>query len=265
MGFWVTKFGGTTLSTKAPRQEVGLGDAALGLQELAGGGVHDPWGADRAPVQLPYNLPCTNIITAANPAAMATALNALRALHGQRDWLYRTPDGGAANRDRVLARLESIGASREVQHGLLLPVDLVFSVLSAPWQGADGTVSTVLDGGGGVTTIVCANDGNARVTNAVITITALVAPITSITVAVAGITSITWADSLAIGEALVIDCGARTIRNNGADAYGFFTYNVGHVVDDWLRLEPGNNSVVITMVGGDATSTVIIAYRDGWN
>lgn len=263
MGYWVTKFGSTVLSTKAAEQDGSL-SAARNLQELPGGGAHDPWGADRAPVKVPYTLPCKAIVTAANAAAMNTAIDALRALIGQRDWLYRTPDGGAAYRDKVLASLESVGLPRGVANGLNVPVDLAFAVESSPWQGADGTVNTVLNGGGGVTTIVCANDGNARVTAVTITITALVAPITAITVAVAGVTSFTWADSLAIGEALVIDCGAKTIRNDGDNAYEHFTYNAGHTIDDWLRLEPGNNSVVVTMVGGDVTSTVSIAYSDGW-
>jgi hypothetical protein len=264
MGFWITKFDTTVLSTKAPMQEIGLGAAALGLQSLPGGGVHDPWGADTAPVQLPYTLACSHIITAASAAAMATAYYAIRALHGKRAWLYRTPDGGTAYRDRVLARLESIGVSREVQNGLNLPVELVFSIEGSPWQGADGTVTTVLDGGAGHTHILCANDGNARVTAVVITITALVAPITSLTITVGAITSIKWADSLAIGESLVIDCGAKTIRNDGVDAYEHFTLEAGQTVDDWIRLEAGNNTVEITMVGGDATSPVVIAYRDGY-
>ena len=63
MGYWITKFGSTVLSTKAPQQEQGIG-AAINLQELPGGGVHDPWGAARAPVRLPYSLPCTGTITA---------------------------------------------------------------------------------------------------------------------------------------------------------------------------------------------------------
>ena len=263
MGYWITKFGSTVLSTKAPLQEQGI-SAALDLQELPGGGVHDPWGADRASVRLPYPLPCTGTITAANAAAMHTAIAALRALIGQRDWLYRTPDGGADYRDKVLARLEDVRGPRKVENGLVLPVTLAFAVENWPWQGADGTVNDTLDGGGGVTTIVCANDGNARVTSIVITITALVAPITSITVAVAGISTWTWTGTLAVGKALVANCGIRTIRNDGANAYGGFTFNAGNTVADWLRLEPGNNSVVVTMVGGDATSTISIAYADGW-
>ena len=264
MGVWVTQFGATVLSTKAPTQEIGFSDAALDLLDLPGGGVHDPWGASKAPQKVPYALPCAHAITAASAGAMHTAYSALLALKGTRDWLYRTPDGGAANRDRVRARLESVKVSRGAEHGLVLPVNLEFIVEESPWQGADATVNTVLNGGGGITAIACANGGNARVAAVTITITALVNPITSITVAVAGISTWTWTGVLAVGQALVATCGIRTIRNNGVNAYNGFVFNAGNTIDDWLRLEPGANAVVVTMVGGHATSTIQLSYRDGW-
>jgi hypothetical protein len=263
MGYWITKFDTTVISSKAPMQEIGL-SAERGLQRLPGGGVHDPWGADRAPVTLPHPIPCKNTITAANAAAMYTAYEALLALTGQRAYLYRTPDGGGAYRDRTIASLESVSVSREAQNGLNLPVNLVFMQESFPWQGDLGTVTTVLNGGAGVTDIVCANDGNARVTDVTITITALVAPITSLTIEVGAITKIVWAGTLAIGKALVLNCGTKRVLNDGANAYAGFTLSATHTVDDWIRLEPGNNTVRITMVGGDATSPVVIAYRDGY-
>jgi hypothetical protein len=62
-----------------------------------------------------------------------------------------------------------------------------------------------------------------------------------------------------------VDCGLRSVKNNGVDAYSGFALNSGHAVADWLRLEPGANSVTITYSGNaDASATVTFSFYDGW-
>jgi len=67
-----------------------------------------------------------------------------------------------------------------------------------------------------------------------------------------------------VGTDLVIDCGARTVTNNGVEAYDELTLGAGHVVAEWLRLPPGNTTVAVTRTGGDNTSAIEIAFDDGW-
>jgi hypothetical protein len=63
----------------------------------------------------------------------------------------------------------------------------------------------------------------------------------------------------------VVDCGARSIKNNGVDAYSGLTLNAGHTTAPWLRLAPGSNTVTITYSGNaDASATVTFSYYDGW-
>ena len=88
---------------------------------------------------------------------------------------------------------------------------------------------------------------------------------TSVSVYVTGVSYLTWAGTITDGQALVIDCGARTVKNNGVDAYsGLTLHSTNHVIDDWLRLEPGNNSVLVAYTGGNGTSTALFNFNDLW-
>lgn len=261
MSYWYTRFGSTDLSQISLRQQDELA-AALGLLSLPSGGVHDPWGSAQAPVKLPGRVTLASELVEADASSFKTAVYGLRALIGTRALLYRSPDGEAANSESVLARLENVSMNRDADNILVLGTTLTFEILQSVWDGADGTVTGVLDDV--PESIVVANDGNARVDDAVITITAKTSAITVLTVAVAGVSSFTWTGSVAANKALVVDCGARTVRNDGADAYSGFVLDAGHTVAEWLRLQPGNNTVVITRTGGDATSTYSIAFNDGW-
>ena len=265
MAYWITTFGSTALSMVSAVQDTGLGAAALGLVALPGGGVHDPYGADRAPVSLPYRLVIQADVVAADMAAMRTALYGLRALHGQRARLYRTPDDGALDSEWCWARLENLRVTRRTDNLLDQPVTLEFAVLSHPWSGADQTIDTVLD----VTpkSIVCANAGNARVRDIVLSVTARTSAITVLEVVAdtpTGWMQWAWTGTLAVGSTLEVDCGAQTVRVNGADDYGAWARNPLHGVAEWLRFDPGNTTVTVERTGGGADTEIEIAYSDGW-
>ena len=265
MAYWITAFGGVSLPTAQPVQDTGLGAAAIGATELPGGGVHDPWGSAPAPVKLPYQLSVEAILRGTDSNDLRSKLYALRALHGQRLKLYRTPDGGTLNSEWVWARLETLSITRQVENRLHIGVTMNFLVLSDPWSGTDRTINTVLDAVPKY--IVCPNNGNAQVNNAVITITAKGGAISLVWLVVTVSPTIMqwkWTGTLAVNSSLRIDCGARTVRVNGVDDYAHFALDSSHNVSEWLRLAPGNTTVAVTRSGGDATSTVQIAYADGW-
>jgi len=64
-------------------------------------------------------------------------------------------------------------------------------------------------------------------------------------------TSITWAGTLGAGNDLIIDSGARSITNNGVDAYAELTLGASQV--DWSFMEPGyanvNHSFTVAVTG----------------
>jgi len=262
MAYWITQFGTTALSQIEQEHETGLGLTAGGTLPLPAGGAHDPWGADQAPVQLPYTLRVSAELVHTTPGSLRTALYALRALHGERAKLYRTPDGGVLNSEWVWARLERLRVARRAANVLVLPIEMDFTILTAPWRGDDATVSTVLDAS--PKSITCTNGGNARISDSVITVTAAGSAVTNVQVSIAGESLWAWAGTLTVGNDLVIDCGAKTVRNNGVDAYSGFALDPLHTVSEWLRLEPGSNTVQVWRTGGDNATAIEIAFEDGW-
>jgi DNA repair protein RecO (recombination protein O) len=65
-----------------------------------------------------------------------------------------------------------------------------------------------------------------------------------------------WTGSLTTGQALVVDAGARTVRQAGVDAYSGFALASTHTARGWLPLAAGINSLQIASVGpGSAALT----------
>jgi hypothetical protein len=113
-------------------------------------------------------------------------------------------------------------------------------------------------------TVTVANGGNYQVKAIVLAFAAkAAAPVSNITVA-SGSCSWTWTGTIAATKTLSVDCGTRTIRNDGADAYAGFGFNPAHTVADWLVLQPGNNSVTITWTCGGTATELTFTYYEGW-
>ena len=111
------------------------------------------------------------------------------------------------------------------------------------------------------------NGGNCTVINANITISVPAGgtPITNLVITVPGISSFAYSGTIAANTSLIIDCGAQSVMNNGIGDLAHFTLHpTAHLIDDWLRLEPGNNTMAVTLTGGGANSTIGWGYFDGW-
>jgi hypothetical protein len=264
MGYWVTKFGTTTLSSCAPVQDVGLAQANAPGIETPNGAV-DALGTGRAGVGLPYRLTVKGETVQSDFGTMKTAYYALRGLYGKRAKLYRKPDGTTAT-EWVNARLEAISASRDGDKQLAVPYTLQFQVYSPVWNGT-GKVTSAALGTEPTTEIAVYNGGNADVRDPIITITAATGAITQVTLSANSETALHWVGTIASAQSLVIDCGARTVRNNGADAYSGVTYNAGHVVSYWLGLGATATTTLTltrTAAGADVVGKVKITYNEGW-
>jgi len=263
MAHWITRFASNTLPTVMPTQEIGGGMIVNGLVSLPGGGIHDAHGADDAPMMLPYRITIWGEVFGTGSTSLRTNINAIRALTGQRGDLVRKQTPTAAERETVTARLQTIGLSRQSDHIQYVPIRLDFQVLSHPWAGTSHTVSTAFNTSGTLS-LVCNNGGNAAVEDAVLTVTPHGTAMTGMTIKVSGATDLRWVGTLGTTAALVVDCGAATVTNDGTDAYDELTIGADHAQTAWLRLEPGNTTITITRTGAENSSVVSVVYRDGW-
>jgi len=99
--------------------------------------------------------------------------------------------------------------------------------------------------------------GEIQTDDAVMTITRTSGTITSVAVVcIANGINWTWAGSLGASEVLTIDCGNQTMRKNGVNAYSGYAKSGSHTANGWLPLREGINSLLITILGGNATIAV---------
>jgi hypothetical protein len=262
VGFKITSFDGTNLPTAlgdSGSMDLSSGAALSPIISLPGGHVYDAWGASQSPrpsVRLPYSCLLTG-----TESAMQTALNTWYAKVGKRGSLVRT--GGDAATHSVTARLVSVDITRGKAHYHHLPIALAFDVI-LPWKGAAST-NTV---GPAATplTLEPVHGGNALVTNPIFTITAPGgAAVTGVSIQHAdGGYYIKWTGTLAATKQLIIDCGAMSVHNDGADAYSGFSFDATHIHDEWMVVKVSPAQDIYVAFTGAATATAKIDFYDGW-
>lgn len=255
-------FAGAVLPDAFSEFQADTPEAWDGLVERVGGGpAFDTLGTDTAPLLAPYGLVYRSLFTAASLGALEASLATWRALVGQRGVLTRRLIS-AATYYWTWARLMQVRYQVEPRHGFggWAPVEWRFLVLSEFWQAAStSTVSYALD----ATPKTCAvsNVGNAVVRDCVLKITAVSSPITALGIAILGVAGMTYSGTIAAGDYLEIDCGARTVRNGaGADMYGSFTLTSNHKSEDWLPLPAGATNVYVSKAGGSSASTAAFTW-----
>ena len=254
------QFGSMVLPDARSEFDGSTAEAWNGALALPGGAVgFDPLGAAAAPLRTPYELRYSAIVSGASLSALETTLAGWRALVGTRAVLQRKALGTAAYQ-WVYARLLELKLDTRPKHSLgrWQPVEWRFQVLDEFWRHATvQTNSFTLNASPKSCAVV--NSGNAPVRDLVLTITADTSDITALTVAITGVAEWTFSGTIAVGaKALVISCGARTVLNNGVNAYGSFALTTNHKSNDWLPLPAGaTTTVVVTKTGGSATSTAV--------
>lgn len=264
MPYRLTQFGSADLPTWEPEHGLGAASNVL-VMPLPGGGVFDVAGAEIAP-SAPRLITCRGVYVDTEVDAAYTAI--MRQL-GRRDQLKRKRDNDSSE-EWCYARLQEVRADRTAEFPTTLPVELDFAMISPCWYGIDKSADYTLDAVPKIVTLT--NGGNARVANAVVTVTAHGSAITQVKVTALKLQDLQWITlsefqwdgTLAAGNSLIIDCGALTVTNNGLNAYKGFRLTANHKQDDWLRIEPGENTVRISRTGGDNQSTAHIAYCEGW-
>ena len=283
MAFWYERFGSTTLPIYEPKDAIGTAQARPGLVRTTGGFFaavgSETLDADSKRVHIRRQ------IVEDTPADLITTYYALRALRGVRDKLYRRRDDEAV--EWAYAWLVECEGTREAKNITVLNVELTFELLSTQWYGAEHNAGWTFDSGEYFDTglyfdsqdflftlsdsipitMTVTNGGNDTVRNEIVTVTAGAAAITNLVIKrkVGGVTyeHLVYAGTISAGQALVIDCGADSVKNNGVGDYANFSRGANHQTNWLLQLLAGDNSIEVTITGGSINSTILFTFSDG--
>lgn len=278
MPYRIYEFDGVALPDVLPEDDLSSGAVASSIVESVGGSFDWAGSARRLPrrIVVPFagaygggsgnvylvaengdriiEVAGNPIIAGAEALLMRDAVDLLKAKIGVRGALHRQRESDGAVQWR-LARLLSIGGTRTVEDvATIVKLTASFETLQAGWRSlAQSSVSLL---GNALVEVA----GNLPVRHAVLTITAA-GTISAMRVVCAerGI-DWTWTGTLATGASLVVDDEVQSIQNAGANAYSGFVLGAGHTAAGWLDLEPGSQSVSVSMAG--PASAVGLAW---WN
>jgi len=256
-----TTFNGVTLPTYNPEHDLFADSIVPAEVSLPGRAPFDGWDADTA-VSVGNTVSVRCVASAASWTALDTTLDSLRALIGVRGSLVMTMED-ASTRSR-LARCESVDIARTKDYNMWQPIDLSFRLYGEHWQGASNSDVVTLST---TTTEPTINNGGNRDTS-IVAITVTPAGTTMTQCDIYNLTTgygthMRYTGNVSAGDSLVIDVGAATVYNDGAEAYSGFSLESGHVKDNWLILAPGNNSIRIVIAGGTGGSATFDFY-DAW-
>jgi len=257
MTAYLEQFGTTTLPPALPESDAGTGGSTLQLTPLPWGGQFDGLGSGVAP------MPGDKLTRKGRLIGLSTSnLDGLyktyRLLRGTRAKLYRR--NGDTTQHWCWARLIEVKAKWNYENIVHMDLDFEFQMLSPYWysvttHNSAGGVSptgpadlaTVLAESGS-TLVHCSHSGNIDQPAVVFEITttafASMVVVNNTTTGYA----FTYTNTINPGAVLAIDTGAMSVVNNGADDYASFTPPANH--EEWMHMAPGDNVIVITIVGG---------------
>ena len=259
---------------------IGTGEAVDGAVELTGGRALDRFGGTRAPLRYPIDEEYEATIFPAASTGLATRgradllqlLNALKGQIGRYGRLVRSPDV-MGRAQWANARLIELRGTRTFVNEVQQPVTLRFErfgpwrdVLTAGGNGASPGGRADLAGTGAeqTDTIVSGtiirphNGGNLDVCDGVLTITpeANISNLTITNNATGAV--VRFMATIVAGAVWRLDCGAASVTNGGSDAFADLV--VPEVDEEWLRLVPGENPLLISWSGGGHAEVGITFY-----
>jgi hypothetical protein len=279
MAYHLERFIDVTLPIGNPSTDISPVPAKSNMIATLSGAFDADQGGDAVP-DLPHSISYTALSDGDTYAEWRVVEDALRALVGKRGWLYRRAEDND-DVQRAICKLLALTGQRATDDKMWKMGTLEFLQLDY-WRGTYHVEWTLdagysLDDGlsldddesytyTGPLTLTITNGGNARVTDAIITITAGGVAITDTVIAKSGESNLHFTGTIAAGTSLVIDCGSFSVLNNGVDAYANLTLDTGHVIGEWLRLDPGDNTITVTLTVANLTvkPTVTFEYMDAW-
>ena len=263
MAYYLTAFGGVTFPLTMPVTEMPTATGMSGALRTLGGG-YDAFGADAAPVTFPYQIQYKVVAASQVAATYMTAVNGIRALGRKKGTLTRTDQSGTTH--TCSARCLNVAATDSVDTFAAIEVTLTFEIWS---HWAKNPTSTLTNLDASPKNVTATNGGNVTVSDAILTFTAgATHPITALTVTCG---AAKWsfggaspASDILANTALVVDCGEWSVKNNGVDAYQYFTFDpAAHTLAGMLDLAPGANTIAVASTCGGAR-TITVAFSEAW-
>lgn len=270
--YTIVAFGNTPIPQAYATITVATGTASnFTTIPQAGGGVYDSLGTDQARTQGMIIQATARITAVPTQAALETQERLLRTMLGTIGQLWRKWDDSGLL-EWCWARCTSVGNQRA-------PGNLNYMDLPMSWQMESMAWYDTTDGGfidkypldecfllRGVEDELLSYPVYYNVTNGstpqpdiTFSITAVAGAVTAVTIT--NITTghvLTWAGTLAAGKVLVIDCGNDSVLNNGVDDYASLTPPTNK--DEWMLLNPGLNSISVSITEAGTQSTIQFAF-----
>jgi hypothetical protein len=254
MPYTLITFDSVTLPDGMGETPLTTGEVASGLTQAAGG-MFDRYGTRQV---LPASLSIAlRALYDNRSTALQTQLDALRAKTGVYGQLVRKRASDAT--------LQNINARLLAVNGTLTPGDINAIMLDMQWESTEATwrsatVTTATGSVGGNTSLV--NDGTAPVYDAVITVTATSSLVNPTFIISALGVSLKYTGTVNNTKALVIDCGAKTVKNDGANAYSGFSLQAAHTARNWMPLTVATHTLAVAASSG--TGNVSVAFYKRW-
>jgi hypothetical protein len=244
---------------------------------------YDSAGSAQADQNLPQTIRYKRTIVGepvTNIAAWRDAVDALRAMSRKRAILVRQALDNTEEH-YCTARFMSAVAPQDYKQPWNVYETTIQFLQFSPWVGHDHRTwhlddghfldtALFLDDAGYTVTLntspkvtTVTNGGNRATNNIRLTFTVGSAAITALTVK-CGSAEFTFNATVTAGGTLVIDSGAQSVLNSGVAAYANFALTSNHTIEDWLRFDPGDNTLTVTYTGGGSNSTFLIEFQDGW-
>lgn len=276
----ITQFGTVTFPPYNEVHQMDVVPAISGNVATLGGGF-DRWGNATAPQQFPQAITTQLTVAEDTKAATRAAVDVMRSKIGQRNILYRQSleDCDTGDLQWAYARILSIPVTRQIDQWESQPLQLAFEQYTN-WHGSQHGEWLLDDGyyldmglfldatddratlSSSPGTVSVTNAGNMPVYDAIVTITAGSAAITALAITCGTVAHWTYSGTINAGDALVVDAGAWSVENDGADAISGFAFGGSHRIPAMLEIAPGANSFVITFTGGSTNSTFNISFWD---
>lgn len=245
------------------------------------GGVFDSDGSGRSRQAFPFSVNYAAVVMEDVYSDNRAVLDALRAAVGVRAKLYRRARNDSTLHWCIARLVEMPHEWPHTQRGYFT-ISLDFQQLT-PWHGSDHASWRFDDGydfDDGLTfdpsvysfamieaqtqSQTVTNGGNLPTNDVILTVTTGANSLLYTHWKIAGKTDLIWLGPLLANSQLEIDCGAKSVKLNGVDDYKRFSFGVGHTIDDWMVLDPGENTISITASGTKTGSTWAVTFNDRW-
>lgn len=285
MSYLPERFGTLTLPTYDPDADTSTGKYETAYTALESGGAIDDLDEDDIARPAVTGISYGGTVEADTRELLTDALDALRAWVGVRAKLYArelTTTPGAGEVRWRWARLVSVGARRKPGHPLHQEVTFTWASESPWWYAHHHGGGWVLDDGKlldegyfldesdivtlnvSPKTYALVNPSNRPIEDIQFTLDVKTTNCTAFGIATAS-TDLDFTGTVNAAKALVIDCGAQSVRNDGVAAYDDLAFGAGHVVDPWTRAErSATTTYTFTNTGAGVTSTVTLDYWEQW-